>query len=796
MEVGAFAFYHSLADLGGYEAAVLVRYESPVRYYRLALSSLWKEVVLWRPSGGVLQVQEYPFETGKVYSVSVSCQGPRIVVSVDGKRLIDWWDTADPVLKGQVGVGRKEGESYVAALQVTALPRQKEAAPEHRAQFREATWHGYRFFFDGQEPVFLITANNVLDNMKFRPAYRPIFYAFNYITDWNRFSPTKAVESKTLETGERLVIDTTAVDPNKTNGITCATHLVVTYDRTNDVYVYDQDCTVDLPAAEAGQVGTAWDHGDAVFLGGVGHAQTRDPAALRALYQWSIFQGDDGKDYKVPFNHNGHYLSSATANGGPLKGDGGQWIVWGDPILSPVIQIRGLPKEYSKVGAGHCWWAYDMHTMFSPTLVDGKIQPGRYVSKVRYTGMAASEAKQRLDAAEFYKPVDTAVKIPVYAAGVGFTERFDKEVVLASPHQEHRLWAGVIDRTTGYDDTSSLRLDGPTEAWCITGSSYFMSAYGKRNLVTAWVKTKDVRGEGPTIGFRRWDTNEGSFYPSGITGTTNWTRIAFVTTQPIDHWGVTLFFRNSGTGTAWIDNVKIEPLPDGAVTNVPAGRLYPFGAAEPDVVLRWTDQGDSGSVLDLSGYGHHGKFYGQAAWVEDGGRRVIDVDGKASYIWPLCSPALTLAPPATMVLRLKPEAAGYLLFWGWNFNYHVTGNAPKFGIGYEVHGGKLVASQPFLEAGKWQTLAIVAADNRITLYCDGKLVETLQASLKGGDWGLHNNSTWHRHMSFFGGGPGDMTLTKDSAVGGMKGRLGGFRVYRRALADAEVQALSAPGASL
>lgn len=123
---------------------------------------------------------------------------------------------------------------------------------------------------------------------------------------------------------------------------------------------------------------------------------------------------------------------------------------------------------------------------------------------------------------------------------------------------------GVIDRSVGYDDKYSLRLDGQTEAWTNTGVSYFMSGYGKKNRVTAWVKTENIQGEGLSIGFRLMDNDYEEFHPSGITGTKDWTKMEFVTTGPIDHWGVTLIFRNSGTGTVWIDNFKIEPLLDNA----------------------------------------------------------------------------------------------------------------------------------------------------------------------------------------------------------------------------------------
>ena len=319
--------------------------------------------------------------------------------------------------------------------------------------------------------------------------------------------------------------------------------------------------------------------------------------------------------------------SARHRNGRPLKADGGIWVVVGDPVLSPVVEIRGLPEGFSHVSAGHCWWAYDMHTLFHAKTVDGKVPPGEYVSSVRYTGMSAAEANTLLAQAEFYKPGDLSAVVPVYTAGVGYTERFDREVLLASPHQEHLIWAGVIDKTVGYDDDSSLRLDGPMEAWTITGSSYFMTGYAKRNLITAWVKTKDVRGDGPTVGFRRWDNNYGEFYSTGITGTTDWTKIELVTTGPFNFWGVTLYWRNAGTGTVWIDNFKIEPLGEGEVTDVAPGRSYPLAPADPDVVLRWGGEGAPDGVLDASGYGHHGKFFGGAGWVQEGDRRVVALDG-------------------------------------------------------------------------------------------------------------------------------------------------------------------------
>lgn len=41
----------------------------------------------------------------------------------------------------------------------------------------------------------------------------------------------------------------------------------------------------------------------------------------------------------------------------------------------------------------------------------------------------------------------------------------------------------------GRPDRHSLRLDGPTEVWTLTGSSYFTGGYAKKVRVNGWVKT-------------------------------------------------------------------------------------------------------------------------------------------------------------------------------------------------------------------------------------------------------------------------------------------------------------------
>ena len=392
LEFGSFGTFHNLANLGGYEAALLVRYQSPDRYYRLQVSSLWKELVIWKPSGGVVQVVPYEFKAGETYRLRVLCSGPQLSVAVNGKKLLTWQDTCEPVLSGKLGLARKEGESYFTALQADGSSAAPPPAAPHQASFREQTWHNLRFYFDGNEPVCVLKNDNNWDLMKFRPGYRPLLYTFNYISDWNRFYMSQMADYKLVESGDRLVIETKGLDPKTKSAVTQDERMVLTYDPARDMYLYDHTCNTHLPAAEAAQVSPSWDHGDAVFLGGVGSSVTRDPNYDKPTYSWAVFQAPDQKLYKIPLNHNGHYLATEVNNGGPLLPGGIGWFPVGDPVLSPVIRVPELSPNIQSLSAGHCWWAYDMHTMFAPKQVEGKIQPGDYATRVQYAGMEAAEA--------------------------------------------------------------------------------------------------------------------------------------------------------------------------------------------------------------------------------------------------------------------------------------------------------------------------------------------------------------------------------------------------------------------
>ncbi len=787
MELGRFAVFNNLKDLGGYEAALLVRYQDPEHCYRLQVSTLWQELVIWKPSGGVVQVVPYGFKVGETYRLRVQCTGPELSVAVNDQRLLTWQDTCHPLTTGKLGLARKEGESYFTAVKSEGLPAKSVAPSVHKPDFREQTWHDLRFYFDGNEPLCTLLASNIWDLMKFRPGYRPLLYTFNFISDWNRFYMNQIADYRLVESGERLVIETEGTDPKTKSAVAQNARMVITYDPARNLYLYDHTCVTRLPAEEADKVSPDWDHGDAVFLGGVGSAVIRDPEHDKPTYDWAVFQAPDQAFYKIPLNHNGHYLAEQMNNGGPLLPGGMGWFPVGDPVLSPVVRVPELSPNMERLSCGHCWWAYDMHTMFTPKKVDGRIPPGEYVTRVQYDGMEAAEADKHLAGASFYKPRNTEVEVALYTAGTGkgLVEPFDTVQLLAKPTGAHRIWGGTIDNQVGHGDRFSLRLEGPSEAHTLTGPSYFTGLYGKKARLTAWVKTQDVQGEGPGFGLYRMDNNTYEFHTTGLTGTHDWTQVSYVTDFPEGGWGVRLFWRNSGSGTVWFDDFSVLTLAEDAPLDPPV-RAYPVNPPDPDVVLKWADQGTANSIRDLSGYGHHGKFFGDITWAEEEGKRVLVLGGQESYIWPLMTPALNLGPGSTLVFDLKPESPGHLVFWGFAFQYSLSG-APQANVSYWARG-KNVASDPILTMGEWQKLAIVVREGKIAYYVNGQLAAEVEAETFPGNPSTYLGTTWHRHLSFFGAGPGDLRIAQapEPAYALVKGMLRGLTVYKRALTAEEI----------
>ncbi len=180
-----YRYYAGEFDWGS-DAAVWFRYQDRENCYRVQLSSIYQEIILWHGVGGYLAVVPYKIEPGKTYKLEVLAQGRHIQVLLDGAKQIDYWHTCLPTLTGKIGVGAYQATAAFSDVSVAALPRAP-ATPRRRARFNTRMWRTQRWVFDGDEPICLLQApappitpgycSGMLSYrfVKLRPGYRPMY---------------------------------------------------------------------------------------------------------------------------------------------------------------------------------------------------------------------------------------------------------------------------------------------------------------------------------------------------------------------------------------------------------------------------------------------------------------------------------------------------------------------------------------------------------------------------------------------------------------------------------------------
>jgi hypothetical protein len=89
---------------------------------------------------------------------------------------------------------------------------------------------------------------------------------------------------------------------------------------------------------------------------------------------------------------------------------------------------------------------------------------------------------------------------------------------------------------------------------------------GKKVRLTAFLKAKDVQGIAP-IGVQCWDREMKNIiafgttqYKDPVSGTTDWKKVSFELDVPQNTAKIRILCMLSGTGTIWIDDVKLETV--------------------------------------------------------------------------------------------------------------------------------------------------------------------------------------------------------------------------------------------
>jgi hypothetical protein len=152
--------------------------------------------------------------------------------------------------------------------------------------------------------------------------------------------------------------------------------------------------------------------------------------------------------------------------------------------------------------------------------------------------------------------------------------------MLAGNHNPRCTW----DRTQGFDDTSSLKIDatdGGTHAWWCTHVDLppTMPIEGKSRF-TAMVKTEGVKGYARMVYYAH---GEKPLVSKPVTGTVDWTQVTI--DVPENHFKggelSALYFEVKGPGTAWCDNV----LRESEATRRPALETSPLSARNRDMYV-------------------------------------------------------------------------------------------------------------------------------------------------------------------------------------------------------------------
>ncbi|HEY3417277.1 MAG TPA: LamG-like jellyroll fold domain-containing protein, partial [Armatimonadota bacterium] len=466
-------------------------------------------------------------------------------------------------------------------------------------------------------------------------------------------------------------------------------------------------------------------------------------------HPWSVYQHVSGALYKLPHNHAGWFpgFNEPTFNaakGQYLAPKGGFWALVGDPVANPVFSLQDSSQPDSIYHTELCGWGFDVHMQWYPIKTGGTLGPGDYRVNWQVTSVDGKQGDAWLAQSSFCPTgEDMTKKLLVYTGGVGNQERFDKVVTHASPFGEYP-WgdASLQDTRVGHGDRSSLKLVGPRSASTTTGASQYTEPVepDTRYEVSAWVKTADARGEGPGMEFG------GQVYVPRITGTTNWQKIGFVCkpTPPLYIVPIRLF--NSGSGAVWFDDLRIRPLkkdeqPAPPIAAEPQPVVKPD--APPERTLTWgadSNARDAGrTLLDLSGHGNHGWLEGPAALVDENGKSVIEVDGKAGYV---TGGAFTFAPPQTFTIWLKPgkQASGNCYVatggdWRRAWSLCLVGTPGKGHLEFHPWGRNFVLPQVF-PPDTWTHLAIVDDGKTFQFYLNGVKVEARGEDGKHGVWGL------------------------------------------------------------
>ncbi len=367
-------------DLTG-DAALYLRHnadENSPAYYRvqiLARGADCGQVLIYSPSGGIVAVKPFPFQTGTAYLVRAAVQGNTVTVSVDGAVVLVWTDghAARPTA-GRAGIGTLRAKVSFTDVRTGTLPPGTITPPAAVRRFKLRPWNAaypHLWLFDGEEPVFQLYESGggaELRSVKLRPSHRPALETLPLqVTQWvNDTVSLSAFQGLSEDLSGPAWKGTFRVQGRAGDARATIT-LGVAFDAVRNAYVYDYAASVSCPSAWPVHTDIEWlDLFPAAIMSARG---SRTPSPRQNPWDWFAWEQPGGRTPRKQ-NMSHHWRTLGVPEGGtsPLFTAHAQnqdvapkglaaWGTAGDLNISVrVMEDVGRPNFVEL-----CEWALDVH---------------------------------------------------------------------------------------------------------------------------------------------------------------------------------------------------------------------------------------------------------------------------------------------------------------------------------------------------------------------------------------------------------------------------------------------------
>ncbi|MCM8768183.1 MAG: LamG domain-containing protein [Candidatus Omnitrophica bacterium] len=723
--------------LPGYEAGIILRKKDGF-YYRVCFSTTYKEIGIWKKNGGWIAIKDYPFEIGKEYEFNIEFSGNRIKVNINGQDIIDFYDVRPVIQKGKLGLSCKESSVIFKHLSFT-FTKLDSKRQENSHLFYYRKWHNYDWIFDNFEPICKFNRDDMtLYLIKLAPSFRPIGYFplcwLQYLgPDWYA---NKIEKFEVIEQGEKIKFLAQGTTLKKE--IISKYVVTISYDKENKSYIYDIEAEFEVCE------GKTWPNAYSLeFFNFLPYNVVNASIELHEnqrwenYYGWIVWKSKNGNFLKHPINHNGFYPGYGEKSEflSLSKKDG--FLGFFSEEVNPVFRLV-KSMESDEIIQRLCAWSHDIHIAYDRP--KNSLQPGvKYFIHYQLTGLSREKAEEILNSSQFPPDVkNPEYEYPYYKKG---GNDFKNGIKIASPHQV-MLWRKgknqyawfetpeFWDKKNGYNDNFSIKIDGPCEVRAGIGPSWFGENYTeKKYFITAYVKTQNVKGSGPYIGFECYHKKDRKDYLfTHINGTKDWTKIGFITEKLTGLIQGDLILGLDGTGTCWFDNVEINEVREGDQIEIPEWEKMKSPPALKDLIVWLKFEEEGNGVFDHSYNGNSAEIR-NLKWTKDENKDFcIEFDGKG-ILTIKDKEELNFRNGFTFCFDIKPNEE-FKLFDGATilrkYNHLVVslmGKKSPYRIGVDINGkwGKNI-TEPIIYGGKWTKIILTYDNNMIKVYVDGNKV--------------------------------------------------------------------------